>query len=79
MNQKTPLVQRICEIRRDLYGDYGIESLAEALGVPPQTWRNYERGITMPAHIILKFLEITGSDPHWLLTGEGECFLARSV
>ena len=33
----------------------------------------------MPAHILLKFLDITGSDPNWLLTGEGERFLARSA
>ena len=31
-----------------------------------------ENGVTMPAWIILQFIEITGAEPHWLLTGEGE-------
>ncbi len=72
MNPKTSLVQRICELRRDLYGENGVEAVARALDLPPQTWRNYERGVTMPAHVILEFLDVTGADPHWLLTGEGD-------
>jgi hypothetical protein len=79
MNRKTSLVQRICKIRHELYGDLGVEALAVALGVPSHTWRNYERGITMPAHVVLGFIEITGSDPHWLLTGEGETYLPASL
>jgi hypothetical protein len=78
MNRQDSLSQRISEIRDQLYGEFGLETLARALEVPEQTWRNYER-VTMPAHILLKFLDITGSDPNWLLTGEGERFLARSA
>ena len=45
---------------------------ATALGLPEATWLNYERGVTMPAVILLEFLELTGASPHWLLTGEGD-------
>ena len=30
MNGRTLLIQRICEIRRDLYGENGLESVARA-------------------------------------------------
>jgi hypothetical protein len=33
----------------------------------------------MPAHIVLEFVDITGTDPHWLLTGEGDRLSARAV
>jgi hypothetical protein len=40
--------------------------------VRANTWRNYERGITMPAEVLLEFMMLTGADPDWLLTGDGE-------
>jgi hypothetical protein len=46
--------------------------LAEALGLPDRTWRSYEAGVTIPAPVILRFIEVCGASPHWLLTGEGE-------
>jgi hypothetical protein len=72
MRRKAALADRVREIRLDLYGEDGLESLTRALEVPAQTWRNYERGITMPAHLMLEFLVLTGVDPNWLLTGEGD-------
>jgi hypothetical protein len=63
---------RVREIRQDLYGEDGLENLAAALDVPAQTWRNYERGVTMPAETLLEFMVLTGADPNWLLTGDGE-------
>ncbi len=72
MNRKTLLACRVREIRNYLYGEDGFNALAQALGVPAQTWLNYERGITMPAEVLLEFLEVTSVDPHWLRTGEGE-------
>jgi hypothetical protein len=63
---------RLRELREDLYGEAGATFLAAALGVPEATWRNYERGVGIPAHILLEFLDLTGADPHWLLTGDGE-------
>jgi Bacteriophage CI repressor helix-turn-helix domain len=72
MKRKRLLACRVREIRNYLYGENGLDALAQALGVPTQTWLNYERGITMPAEVLLNFLEATGVDPHWLSTGEGE-------
>jgi len=71
------LAKRVREVRTELYGEDRIENLARALRVPTQTWLNYERGITMPAVVLLKFLEITGANPHWLQTGKGDRFSAR--
>jgi hypothetical protein len=74
MNERlvTGLAERVREIREDLHGPRGIRPLADALGLPPETWANYERGVVIPARVILLFIEITGADPHWLLTGRGE-------
>ena len=73
--RKFGIAVRVRELREDLYGEDGLENLAAALGVPAQTWRNYESGVTMPAEVLLEFLTLTGTDPNWLLTGEGERLL----
>jgi hypothetical protein len=65
------LSRRVREIRQELYGDDGGAVLAESLRVPSRTWANYESGVVLPAEAILRFIELTGADPHWLLTGEG--------
>jgi hypothetical protein len=70
--RNAALADRIREIRLDLYREDGLESLARTMEVPVQTWRNYERGITMPAHVLLEFVVLTRVDPVWLLTGEGD-------
>ena len=49
------------------------------LGIPFRTWHNYEIGCTIPAHTILRLIEVTGAHPHWLLTGKGERFLDRGA
>jgi hypothetical protein len=51
-----------------LYGPNGVTSLADALDIPLQTWLNFEMGVTMPAHIMLEFLDITRTNPRWLLS-----------
>ena len=79
MNQQllAGLAQRVREIREDLYGPKGARSLADILELPPETWTNYERGVIIPAQVILAFIEVTGTDPHWLLTGQGERYTSR--
>lgn len=72
MNRKLGIAERVREVRKDLYGEHSLENLAFALGIPAQTWRNYERGVTIPADILLEFILLTGADPNWLLTGDGE-------
>jgi hypothetical protein len=74
---KSDLAERVHEIRLALYGENGGPLLAEALGIPFRTLHAYETGSTIPAHSILRFIEVTGVHPHWLLTGNGEQFLAR--
>jgi hypothetical protein len=69
------LAGRVREIRRQLFGEQGGPLLAEALGLPERTWRNYEAGVTIPAPVILRFIELCGASPHWLLTGEGRPLL----
>jgi hypothetical protein len=76
---KRDLAHRIREIREDLYGAHGGPLLATALQLPFRTWHRYEWGHTIPAHSILRFIEITDAHPHWLLTGEGQKYLSRSL
>jgi hypothetical protein len=63
---------RAREIRCELYGERGAPLLAGALGLPPRTWENYEEGVTIPAEVILRFIEVTDASPRWLLEGRGE-------
>ena len=74
---KSDLATRVREIRVALYGENGGPLLAEVLGIPFRTLHHYESGFTIPAHSILRFIEVTGVHPHWLLTGRGERFLDR--
>lgn len=75
--RQASLAQRVRQIRQELFGEDGGAVLAEVLNLPARTWRNYEEGVAMPATVLLRFIEITGASPHWLLTGEGEPFLER--
>jgi hypothetical protein len=71
--QKPPeLALRLREIREGLYGEYGAQLLADALEIRVETWLNYESGVTMPAHVVLKLIDIARVNPHWLLTGQGD-------
>lgn len=71
------LAQRVRTIRQELYGEHGGPLLAEALGVPFRTWHTYERGEEIPAEAILRFIEVTDAEPHWLLTGKGRKYVSR--
>jgi hypothetical protein len=70
MNKRTKLACRLREVRQNLYGEIGLPKLARALEIPVETWLNYERGVTMPAHVLLAFLEISGVEPQSLVTEE---------
>jgi hypothetical protein len=74
---KSQLAERLRAVRIDLYGERGGPELARQLEIPNRTWYNYEIGVTVPAEILLRFLELTGVEPHWLLTGEGPQFRAK--
>lgn len=65
------LSERLRQLREELFGKDGGPELARRMGIPARTWYDYETGVTVPAEVLLGFLEETGADPHWLLTGEG--------
>ncbi len=66
------LAERLREIREYLCGEHGAQFLADALKVRVETWLNYESGVTTPAHVVLKLIDIGRVNPHWLLTGQGD-------
>ena len=74
---KGALALRLREIRADLYGEKGATEMALALGVPVRSWYNYERGVTVPADVLLRFIDHTGVEPTWLLHGRGERYRGR--
>jgi hypothetical protein len=65
------LAYRLRLIREELFGAAGASILAQALSLPSRTWLNYELGCTIPAHVLLRFLNVTGTSPYWLLTATG--------
>ena len=68
---------RVRQVRRETFGEDGIPALSRALEIPARTWEHYECGVTILARVILQFIEVTGAEPHWLLTGEGERYRAH--
>jgi hypothetical protein len=78
MIRNEVLARRLREVRLEMYGEHGGPLLAEALGLSVRTWANYESGVTIPGPRLLLFIKVTGVEPHWLLTGEGQRDLAGS-
>ncbi|MFI5461094.1 MAG: S24 family peptidase [Isosphaerales bacterium] len=71
---KLALAERLATLRSELYGDRGGPEMARRLGIPVRTWYNYEGGVTVPAEVILKIIELTSVEAVWLLHGEGPRF-----
>lgn len=68
---KCQLSERLHLIRNELFGERGGSEMARKLGLPVRTWYNYETGVTVPAEVILRFVELTSVEPLWLLHGRG--------
>jgi hypothetical protein len=68
---KAAIAERIRLVRHDLYGQHGGPMLADALNLPHRIWHLFELGETIPAHVLLRFLELTSVEPNWLYTGRG--------
>jgi hypothetical protein len=68
---KYALAERLRSLRAELFGDRGGPELSRRLGLPIRTWYNYESGVTVPAEVVLKIIELTSVEPMWLLHGEG--------
>jgi hypothetical protein len=71
VNVKAQISSRLREIRQELFGEHGGPELARRLDLPARTWYNYETGVTVPAEVLLSFIDQTGTNPLWLLNGEG--------
>jgi SOS-response transcriptional repressor LexA len=71
---KLALAERLAALRSELYGDRGGPEMARRLGIPVRTWYNYEGGVTVPAEVILKIIELTSVEAVWLLHGDGPKF-----
>ena len=74
VNVKASLSRRLREVRQELFGEHGGPELARRLNLPARTWYNYETGVTVPAEVLLGFIDETGTSPTWLLSGEGARF-----
>ena len=71
---KASLSRRLREVRQEQFGEHGGPELARRLDLPARTWYNYETGVTVPAEVMLAFIDQTGANPLWLLSGEGPKF-----
>jgi hypothetical protein len=71
VNVKAMISSRLREVRQELFGEHGGPELARRLDLPARTWYNYETGVTVPAEVLLQFIDQTGANPVWLLSGEG--------
>ena len=76
VNVKASISRRLREVRQELFGEHGGPELARRLNLPARTWYNYETGVTVPAEVLLSFIDQTGANPVWLLSGEGELYRA---
>jgi hypothetical protein len=71
---RCALSERIRAVRMDLFGEHGGPNLARRLRIPERALARMEAGRPIPGELILKLIEVTGVNPHWLLHGEGERF-----
>ncbi len=71
---KLALAERLAALRSELFGERGGPEMARRLAIPVRTWYNYEGGVTVPAEVALKIIELTSVEPVWLLHGEGPKF-----
>ena len=78
LSAKLALAGRLSNLRMELFGDRGGPEMARRLGIPVRTWYNYEGGVTVPAEVVLRIIELTSVEPTWLLHGTGPKFRQES-
>jgi hypothetical protein len=74
LRAKLALAERLATLRLELFGERGGPEMARRLGIPVRTWYNYEGGVTVPAEVVLRIIELTSVEPVWLLHGRGPKF-----
>lgn len=55
-------------------GFLDVDSFANKVGVPTQTYKNYEEGVLVPATVILQFIVLTQVRVDYMLTGQMPMF-----
>jgi hypothetical protein len=78
LSLRQGLSERVRAVREDLFGAHGAPLVARAIQVPIRVWCSYEMGATIPAEVILRFIEVTNANPHWLHSGDGQRYLPDS-
>ncbi len=78
LRAKLALAERLSNLRLELFGERGGPEMARRLQIPVRTWYNYEGGVTVPAEVVLKIIELTSVEPVWLLHGKGPKFRQQS-
>jgi hypothetical protein len=76
---KCGVAERLRELRLELVGERGGPELARRLALPVRTWYNYEAGVTVPAEVVLRLMELTNVEATWLLHGMGPKFRRPSA
>jgi len=71
---KLALPERLTELRVELFGARGGPEMARRLGIPVRSWYNYERGVTVPAEVLLGIIDLTSVEAAWLRHGTGPKF-----
>jgi hypothetical protein len=69
------IAERVRQIRIERYGENGGPVLAKAMGIPFHCWASYEAGVTMPSEVLLRFIQVTNSNPNWFLTNLDEKYV----
>jgi hypothetical protein len=75
---RSEIARRLREIRQEIFGDKGGPELARRLDLPVRTWYGYETGVTVPAEVLLGFIEQTGTNPMFVLAGERPNYQSRA-
>jgi hypothetical protein len=70
------LPERVRAIRLEQFGPDGGATLASLLGVSQRRIAQLEIDDQTPGHFLLGFIEVTGANPSWLLSGRGERYRA---
>ena len=74
------LRDRLRLIRIELFGDDGIGELAARLGIAASVWHHYEtEADSMPAPLLLRFIDATGASAEWLLHGTGRRYCGHAL
>lgn len=73
---RRELASRIRQVRLEQYGEEGVATLAETLGLPLRTWLSYESGVIIPGEVLLRFVMATRVRSTWLLTGKGPRYVS---